>query len=132
MPQFRAIIDRSQRSILFNHAKTKTAGNRMITRANELIAEEGKTRIVNHLKQVIRKPTPYYWTQIVVNRAVISRTVSDSNVVYGGWLEGVSRRNRTTRFKGYHTFRLIKQQLNSDKAKIAQPAIEQFIRELNN
>ncbi len=31
--------------------------------------------------------------------------VHDSNVVYGPWLEGVSSRNQTTRFKGYAMFR---------------------------
>lgn len=31
--------------------------------------------------------------------------ISDSGVVYGPWLEGVSSMNQRTRFKGYHIFR---------------------------
>jgi hypothetical protein len=130
MPEFRVNIDRSQKSMIFNASRRQAAAKRMVIKANDLLAEETKKRIVFHLQRVIRNPTPYYWTRIVVNRAVQARTVSDSRVVYGGWLEGVSRRNRTTRFKGYHTFRLIKQQINKEKARIARPAVNQFIKEL--
>jgi len=35
-------------------------------------------------------------------------TFTDGNVVYGSWLEGTSRRNLTTRFKGYRTFRRVR------------------------
>lgn len=31
--------------------------------------------------------------------------LTDGGVVYGPWLEGTSRRNQTTRFKGYGVFR---------------------------
>ena len=37
-----------------------------------------------------------------------SVTFTDGNVVYGSWLEGTSRRNMTTRFKGYRTFRRVR------------------------
>lgn len=37
--------------------------------------------------------------------------VHDSNIVYGPWLEGISSRNATTRFKGYAMFRNATQQL---------------------
>lgn len=131
MPVFRVNISRTQQQPVFDRAYTKAAAKRMIISINDLVAQEGQKRIVNRLQQVIRDPTPYYWTRIVVNRAVQARTLTDSGVVYGGWLEGVDRRNKTTRFKGYHTFRLIKQQLNVDKAHIAQPAVNQFVKEMN-
>jgi len=37
--------------------------------------------------------------------------IHDSGVVYGPWLEGTSSRNQTTRFKGYASFRRVKQWL---------------------
>ena len=37
--------------------------------------------------------------------------ISDSNVVYGPWLEGVSSRNQATRFKGYAIFRRTRDKL---------------------
>lgn len=39
-------------------------------------------------------------------------TISDSNSVYGPWLEGVSSRNQATRFRGYHIFRKTKEKLD--------------------
>jgi len=53
-------------------------------------------------------------------------------VVYGGWLEGISSRNKTTRFKGYHAFRVMKEQLNRDKYDLAQPAVTDFVKKMNN
>lgn len=32
-------------------------------------------------------------------------TIHDNRVVYGPWLEGISSRNQSTRFKGYASFR---------------------------
>lgn len=57
--------------------------------------------------------------------------VHDTDVVYGPWLEGVGSRNLTTRFKGYHTFRHIAQQLELQASVIADQVIEIYIKELN-
>src|SRR5688572_18699988 len=57
------------------------------------------------LHNVLREPTGYYVSNITAERTGGNVTVHDSNVIYGAWLEGVGSRNRTTRFKGYHTFR---------------------------
>lgn len=56
--------------------------------------------------------------------------VHDSRVVYGPWLEGVSNRNRTTRFKGYAMFRRAAQQLQRNIGRIAQTAIDRLTRSL--
>ena len=37
--------------------------------------------------------------------------ITDSNVVYGPWLEGIGSRNQTTRFKGYSIFRKTRDKL---------------------
>lgn len=39
-------------------------------------------------------------------------------ILYGPWLEGTSRRNDDTRFKGYHLFRLTRQKLVSEVAPV--------------
>jgi hypothetical protein len=52
----------------------------------------------------IQHPTPYYETQVTSDVHGDERWVHDRGVVYGPWLEGTSRRNRRTRFKGYHAF----------------------------
>ncbi len=130
MPKFRINVIVEQKSEIFNAAHTQAAARRALVIANDALAEEAVNRIHHRLRQVLQNPTGYYQSRIVVDRRQTYRGVSDSGVIYGGWLEGISSRNRTTRFKGYHTFRLIKQELRRDKAKIARPAIKYLIGEL--
>jgi hypothetical protein len=51
--------------------------------------------------------------------------IHDSGVVYGPWLEGTSSRNKTTRFRGYSSFRKVKQWLEKD---VAPNAMKKHIR----
>ena len=44
--------------------------------------------------------------------------VHDRNVIYGHWLEGVSNRNKTTRFKGYFMFRKGRQVVDRAKGMV--------------
>ena len=58
-------------------------------------------------------------------------TLSDSKLVYGPWLEGVSSRNETTRFKGYATFRWVFGKLEDMKAGIVEKHIRRAVEKLN-
>jgi len=51
-------------------------------------------------------------------------------VIYGPWLEGVSSRNMTTRFKGYATFRRTQKWLDSRVKAEAQSFMKNYIRRL--
>lgn len=54
-----------------------------------------------------------------------------SGVVWGPWLEGTSKRNASTRFKGYHLFRDVRRQLQDGKAQeIADKALEELLPKL--
>lgn len=66
---------------------------------------QGYADVMLGLNEHIQHPTPYYETQINVARDGLALVVNDRGVVYGPWLEGTSSRNRTTRFKGYFSFR---------------------------
>ncbi len=132
MPALRINIAIDQKGAIFSVAQTRAAGRRMVTAMNDLIAQEGVNRVHTHLRQVLQNPTGYYDSKIVVQRRSMYRGIWDSNVVYGGWLEGVTSRNRTTRFKGYHTFRLVKQSLDKDSRRIVAPAIARYIQEMNS
>lgn len=131
MPKFRLNVKASQKGQIFNAANTKASAKRMVITINDTIAQEGVNRIRARLRQVLQNPTGFYSSNIAVDRRQIYRGIWDQGVVYGGWLEGVSSRNRTTRFKGYHTFRLIKQELDRDSVTIAQPLVDNFVREMN-
>lgn len=77
-------------------------------------AEIGSDWIDERLNQVLRKQTPYYRLQINAKPFGEGWSINDAGVVYGPWLEGVSRRNQTTRFKGYRTFRETRQRLERE------------------
>jgi len=73
------------------------------------LASYTKYEVLAQLDRVLQHPTGYYESQIQISRQDLGTyTVTDGNVIYGPWLEGVSSRNATTRFKGYHTFRIVK------------------------
>ena len=73
-----------------------------------------------------------YVSDIHTDRASVDlNLVHDTPVVYGPWLEGVGSQNATTRFKGYHTFRKIAQQLDVEAGGIANAEIQPYIAEMN-
>jgi hypothetical protein len=131
MPNFRLNVTVRQKGAIFNSSQVKAAGTRMVTNINEALAEEGVNRVKQRLGQVLKHPTGYYQSKIQIKKGSTYRGVSDGGVIYGGWLEGISSRNKTTRFKGYHTFRMVQQELAKDKEKLAQPMVTKFIREMS-
>jgi hypothetical protein len=56
--------------------------------------------------------------------------IDDNNVVYGPWLEGTSRRNQTTRFKGYASFRKTREWLDKRTKAIIRPRVLRMVRRL--
>ena len=56
--------------------------------------------------------------------------ITDGGIVYGPWLEGESKRNNSTRFKGYHQFRRTRLQLRREAKDIAQAELDRYIEEL--
>jgi hypothetical protein len=57
--------------------------------------------------------------------------ISDSNVVYGPWLEGTSSRNQATRFKGYSIFRKTRDKLDRLTAGIVTKHVIAAVKRLN-
>jgi hypothetical protein len=51
-------------------------------------------------------------------------------VVWWPWLEGTSQRNRSTRFKGYHTFRTTRRRLADHMGEIIRPELDDLRRDL--
>lgn len=75
------------------------------------IAQGAVNKVHQRLGQVLQHPTGYYESQVRTERATSGVTVTDGGVIYGPWLEGVSSRNQTTRFKGYGVFREVSQEI---------------------
>lgn len=78
-------------------------------------AEWAHDHITSTFHRDFKHPTGYYEPHVRVHRSPDGSEVWDggwAGPVYGPWLEGVGSRNRTTRFKGYHAFRLASQALD--------------------
>lgn len=103
-------------------------GNQRIMRT---VAEEADARVEILHKAFFRVPTPFYWEQVHAKPRADYWVVTDDHVVYGHWLEGTGSRNRTTRFKGYRSFRLTAQSIRSDLRRLVDPAVDELCREMN-
>jgi hypothetical protein len=55
-------------------------------------------------------------------------TIDDGNVLYGPWLEGISDRNKTTKFKGYNSFRKAAQEMQKNAGKLLRANVKRFTR----
>lgn len=101
---------------------------------------QGLSLIGQIMDESFKHPTPYYETQVVAEALADfggggltggggSRVIHDRGIAYGPWLEGVGRRNQTTRFKGYHMFRRTWQALIEDSS-IVERAVPSLIEHL--
>src|SRR5258706_15742352 len=89
----------------------------------EKIAAKGKDMVREHLNAVIMANRGVYVSRVHV-RGLGATQIISNDMVYSPWLEGVSRRNHSTRFRGYHTFRLIGQELDA----LAEPMAQEIRR----
>lgn len=85
---------------------------------------EGHRRVLAGLDATLRNPSGAYRGRITPYGPVAGQArVHDQRSIYGPWLEGTGRRNRTTRFKGYRTFRKTVASLRQASKPFAAEAI---------
>lgn len=113
---------------------TTTQGERMLLRTTNDIEDEVGDRaeglIHARLGQVLQQPTGRFQSTINQVRSTGDVVIDGEGTVYGRWLEGVGSRNRTTRFKGYATFRRVDQQVQGEAGVIADHQLDQLARRL--
>jgi hypothetical protein len=117
---------------MFNGA-AEVAYNDFIDNLHREAAKVAQDMVGRRLIQVIREPTGFYESNIQTERieATASR-VHDNNVIYGNWLEGTSSRNRgRPGFPGYHTFRVVTQQMDSKTKQVADQILPKYLRRMN-
>lgn len=98
------------------------------------VADHGKDLVQLDFDQVHRNPStpPYARSKVSVEHFPGPRsTIGDGGLIYGPWLEGTGSRNKTTRFKGYRTFRRIGQELDRRARLIADDMLPRLINKLN-
>lgn len=101
-----------------NEAETDWAKN---------LATIGASMVRTNLNAVLRKQTPYYRTRVEAQPDMPGWKITDNGVIYGHWLEGTGSRNRTTRFKGYFTFRRTVQQINARAVSVGQQVVARYM-----
>ena len=94
------------------------------------VAELGVNEVQARLGQVLQHDTGRYRGQVVTDRATTGWAVTDGGVVYGPWLEGTSSRNKTTRFKGYQTFRRTRQWLEGRVESVAESNLGRHVKKM--
>jgi hypothetical protein len=95
------------------------------------VGRQAYAMVMGNLNASIRHPTPYYETQVIVQHLEPSTVVHDRGIIYGPWLEGVGSRNKTTRFKGYSSFRRAFQSLIPRIKDLAEHALGPWLGRLN-
>lgn len=88
------------------------------------VANDAKDNILQVFGSVLRThPTLRLEEGVTVRPVGADFIVDDGGVIYGPWIEGVGSRNRTTRFKGYATYRRVAQSVQRRATAIAERAI---------
>lgn len=95
------------------------------------IATLGASMVRTQLNAVLRTQTPVYRLRNVAQPDAPGWKIWDQRMVYGPWLEGTGSRNRTTRFKGYHTYRIMVQKINARAQMIGQSVIARYMGRMN-
>ncbi len=105
--------------------------SRMTEGIRKDVAEVGYNLVERNLNESIRVNTGGYTGRIHTKNMSDSNLITDGNAVMGPWLEGTGSRNRTTRFKGYFSFRRATQELDQKTEAIAEAAARPYLAELN-
>jgi len=98
--------------------------------AREEVAQQAFADVHEFLNAQIVHPTPYYETQIMRDHDGDKELVHDRGIIYGPWLEGVSTRNRATRFRGYASFRKATQKVEAKVPYLVDAALRRLIARL--
>ncbi len=91
------------------------------------VAGQGQQMVRDHLNTVIRQNHGVYVSRVNVRDVGADAARIENDMVYSPWLEGTSQRNRSTRFKGYHTFRLVRQQLDAKAEAMAEEILRPYL-----
>ncbi len=83
-----------------------------------------------YMHRDFKNPHGVYWSRVVVVVRPGLVRVTDNFVIYGAWLEGTSRRNARTRFRGYAGARLATQQTEREVPRIVRPILDRRLAAL--
>lgn len=112
--------------------RTQVMLDRAVHDWEDHLSEVGADYVRAELERVLRVETPYYRLQITSQERPGHHVITDQGVIYGPWLEGTGSRNKTTRFKGYATFRRVTAKLQAESVRIIQPYVDRLVERVNH
>lgn len=112
------------------NGRAERVARQLVQATEDELADSGVNLVLAQLGRVLQHPTGYYESQIRTDRQGGDAVVTDGGVIYGPWLEGVGSRNRTTRFKGYFTFRRVSQRIDRQAQHIAQRVLPKYLQRM--
>lgn len=125
----RVDIDIDVSGPMFDGRASKAAED-LVNGIEREVAEFGADMVRAQLDRVLKRPTGRYRRSIHVQSEFGAEVVTDGGIVYGPWLEGTGSRNRTTRFKGYSTYRRVAQYVDERSEEIAQALVPAYLRRM--
>jgi hypothetical protein len=126
MPGIDINVKMTRRGGMFT-GKTAAALTTYADQVEYKVATYAEDQVRARLGQVLQHPTGYYQSRITVDRSGTGYRVSDGDVVYGPWLEGVGSRNApVTSFAGYSTFRRTKALVDRKAPAIAAELLARY------
>jgi hypothetical protein len=96
-----------------------------------LSVAEAQSGITRAGKPYSNASTGNYRRNISTKFKSMGAIVHDGGVVYGPWLEGLSSRNDTTRFKGYGVYRKTASELQKISRGIMEAHARRWARKMN-
>ena len=129
------IFDRQNRSLPRKTVERIAA--RVVEEADQRLAETLRPRPAGVYLSITeagkgKASTGNYRRRIATRSKGLRGLITDSGTEYGPWLEGTSRRNQSTRFKGYHSFRRTSQWMNKTRVpQLLQKIINDMTKKLN-
>jgi hypothetical protein len=91
-----------------------------------------KDNVHNHPRKGRHLVNRTYTMPITVENPVTDLVVTTRLSMYGPWLEGTGSRNETTRFKGYHGFRVAATVAGMRAETTAERALDPYVADLNS
>jgi hypothetical protein len=91
------------------------------------VAERGTDLVQQELPRVLKHPTGRFQSGVHTEAGGNTAKTTDDGIIYGHWLEGTGSRNKTTRFKGYFTFRRMGVLLDAMAGSIANQVAKRYI-----
>lgn len=90
------------------------------------VADMGVRELDAIVMDATGRGTGHYQSMITTRVVRYNDVLITDPVQYGPWLEGVSKRNSSTRFKGYHLWRRTRQRLRRDFKDVAEKKLHEY------